>query len=761
MTRHALRLPLLLALLLASAPGARARPAPQAEPDPPSGAAGFEPARYEVRPATSGIEVDGHLDEPAWEDATSISLDFEWFPGDNAPAPVETEALVTFDSTRLYVAFRAHDPDPSAIRAHLMDRDSIGTFVQDDHVTLMVDPFNDQRRAFQFRINPLGVQADAVFSQVEFIEDFSWDIIWDSAGRITGEGYVVELAIPFNQLRFPGSGSAQTWGFELGRSYPRSTRHRISANRRNRNDNCILCQIDKITGFDGLEPGLNLEVAPTVTFNRTDERGGFPDGPLEEGDDEVEPGVTVGWGVTPNLTLDATLNPDFSQVEADAAQLEVNERFALFFPEKRPFFLEGIDLFTTPIDAVFTRTVVDPRWGAKLSGKQGVHAGGLFVTRDEVNSLVIPGNQLSTSAFLDQEVTGTVARYRRDVGDSSTLGVLYTGREGDDYHNRVGGLDGFVRLRPSDELRFQFLRSDTRYPAELADQLGRDPGSFDGDALRIAYNHTGRNWFWNAAYDDRDEGFRADSGFVPRVDVRTLEGSVTRRLWGDEQDWWTSGNVGLAASRTEDQDGRLTDEVVEVSGSVSGPLQSFVQLAATSTSRFFQGVRYDDLLSGSAFFEIQPSGAAKLSLFVLGGETVDFQNNQPADLLLLSPGVELKLGRHVNTRLDHRVQVLEVDGETLSETNLTELRAVYNLSVRSFVRAIFQYRDLEQTPELFDRPVEPEVDRLFTQLLFSYKLNPQTVAFVGYSDNRLGFLDTSLTQTDRTFFVKLGYAWLR
>lgn len=712
---------------------------------------------YEVRAATSKIEVDGTLDEQAWQDATVIPVEYEWFPGDNTQPPVRTDALVTFDADNVYLAFRAYDPKPSEIRAHLMDRDSIATFVQDDHVTFMFDPFNDERRAFQFRVNPLGVQADAIFSQVEFVEDFSWDIIWASAGRITSEGYVVEVAVPVNQLRFPRTAESQTWGIELGRSYPRSVRHRISANPRDRNNTCLLCQVNKLTGFRGLEPGKNLEVAPTLTVTRTDTAPDFPVGGLEDGDTEIEPGVSARWGISPAITMNATINPDFSQIEADAAQLAENERFALFFAEKRPFFLEGVDFFATPINAVFTRTVVDPAWGLKVTGKEGKNAGGIFLTQDEVNSLVIPSNQGSRSTFLEERVTAAVARYRRDIGGNSTLGVLYAGRQGDDYHNHVAGLDGFLRLSDADEIRAQYLRSDTQYPVSVAAPNGQSLDAFAGDALRINYDHTSRNWIWSAAYDDFDPSFRADSGFVPRVDFRTLFGLLTRRFWGDRDDWYSVWLVGGRASRTEDHSGRLTDENVELSTLINGPLQSVIQVNLRRQSTFFIDTLHEDLMRAEAFFEMQPGAIGKFSLFIQAGETVDFTNNQPADVLLLNPAAEVKLGRHVNAQLSHILQRLDVDSGRLSDTNITELRLVYNIDVRSFVRAIVQNVDIERDPASFP---QPQVQTLFTQLLFSYKVNPQTVLFLGYSDNQLGLQQVDLTRTDRTFFAKIGYAWI-
>lgn len=713
---------------------------------------------YEVSAASSKIEIDGVLDEPAWQQATVIPIEYEWAPGDNAPPPVRTDALVTFDADNFYVAFRAYDPKPSEIRAHLMDRDSIVTFVQDDHVTFMIDPFNDERRAFQFRVNPLGVQADAIFSQVEFVEDFSWDIIWSSAGRITNEGYVVEAAVPVSQIRFPSTAGPQTWGLELGRSYPRNVRHRISANPRDRNNTCILCQVTKVTGFRGLEPGRNLEVVPTLTTIRTDSASS-PGGDLESGDVDIEPGVSARWGISPAITLNGTINPDFSQIEADAVQLAENERFALRFPEKRPFFLEGVDFFATPIDAVFTRTVVDPAWGLKLTGKEGKHGGGIFVTQDEVNNLTIPSNQGSRSVFLEESVTAMVARYRRDIGADSTVGFLYAGRQGDDYHNHVAGLDGFLRASPVDEIRVQYLHSDTRYPGTVAAAIGQSADSFAGDALRVSYDHTSRNWFWSADYDDFDSNFRADSGFVPRVDIRRLFGSLTRRFWGDRDDWYSSWLVGGSAVRITDDSGELTDEELVLSTTINGPLQSVIALNARQETTRFADRLYEDLVRADAYFELQPGAIGKFTLYVEAGETIDFTNNQPADMLLLNPGAELKLGRHVNAQLSYIAQRLDVDGGRLSDVGLSELRLVYNINTRAFVRAIVQHLDLTRDRDLFQVPVEPEVETLFTQFLFSYKVNPQTVLFVGYSDNHLGLTQIDLARTDRTFFAKIGYAW--
>ncbi|HEX6178597.1 MAG TPA: hypothetical protein VF057_09575, partial [Thermoanaerobaculia bacterium] len=223
--------------------------------------------------------------------------------------------------------------------------------------------------------------------------------------------------------------------------------------------------------------------------------------------------------------------------------------------------------------------------------------------------------------------------------------------------------------------------------------------------------------------------------------------------------WYTLWQVGGRGTRTKDHSGQLTDEEVVLTSTVQGPMQSLLQVNVRQRSTFFRDVLHEDMVGADAFFEIQPGAMGKFSLFLQKGETVDFTNNQPADVMLINPAAELKIGRHINAQLSHILQRLEgEDGRgRLSDTNITELRLVYNINIRSFVRAIVQHLDIERNPAFF---ATPEVKTLFTQFLFSYKVNPQTVLFVGYSDNQLGLQQFDLTRTDRTFFAKIGYAWI-
>jgi hypothetical protein len=307
-------------------------------------AAAIASAPVEVRPATTPIHVDAQLDEPAWSEATPISIAWEWEPSTNTPAPVETTVLVTFDDRYFYAAFRARDPQPKNIRARYQERDVDGG---DDSVGLWIDTFNDDRRAYKFRVNPLGVQRDSIFSDVENAEDLSWDAIWDSAARITEDGYIVEIAIPLQQLRIPARSGPQTWGLLALRNWPRDVTHQLRSAVPDQNRNCFICLFPDVHGFTVASGGKNIEVTPAITGT----------------DDKIDLGASGRWAITPGTSLQATINPDFSQVEADAAQLDVNTRFAIFFPEKRPFFVEGADFFSTRMQLVFTRTIGDPSAG--------------------------------------------------------------------------------------------------------------------------------------------------------------------------------------------------------------------------------------------------------------------------------------------------------------------------------------------------------------------------------------------------------------
>jgi hypothetical protein len=744
------------ALVLAAGGLAEARTrADQGAPPPPP------PPTYQVPRTETPVKVDGVLDEAAWANALKVDVGVEIQPGENIPAPVRTEFLITYDTSNLYLAFRAFDPDPSAIRAHLSDRDAN---FRDDFCGVIMDTFNDKRRGYEFFANPLGVQSDLSRNEVGSgdSEDSTWDAIWDAAGKITAEGYVVEMAVPFSSLRFPRTPGEQTWLIAPFRAYPRTVRHQIFAMPLDRSNNCMFCQFPKFVGFAGIKPGRAVELDPTLTAERTDGLEDEDDltSPFVNGPFKGEAGLSGRWGVTPNLSLNGALNPDFSQVEADAAQLSTNTRYALFYPEKRPFFLEGADYYTTPVSAVYTRTVADPSWGVKLSGKEGPQAFGVFVAQDRTTNVLFPSNQSSDLDAYDQENLTGVVRYRRDIGDSSAVGALATAREGDGYHNYVYGADGLVRLSATDTVKLQVLGSRTKYTEKMAADYDQPQDEFDGSAVFASYMHNERDWDAWLSHERYSTGFRADSGFVPRVDTATTVVGGERNWIGSGEKWFTNISVGTEPWQTKDHTGRVTDQAIPVFAYYQGPLQSTVNLRYARAKEYYDGVTYEqDRIF--AFANVRLNGAFTCSVDTRFGDSIDYDNSRPAEVTHIAPGLTWNIGRHLYLQVDHVFEDLDVTGGRLYRANLSNARLIYQFNTRSFLRAIVQRLDVRHNLDLYlDPPDSAKQLSLFTQLMFSYKINPQTVFFLGYSDTRASDDRIDNLQTNRTVFAKVGYAWL-
>jgi uncharacterized protein DUF5916/cellulose/xylan binding protein with CBM9 domain len=482
---------------------------------------------YRVPRAAGAIRIDGNLDEAAWSGPPTMELGYETRPAENGPAPVKTEVWITYDDANLYAAFRAHDPDPKQIRARYSDRDNA---FNDDFVGFVLDTFNDQRRAFEFFVNPRGVQMDLTQNEMTGNEDSSWDAIWDSAGRITADGYEVEVRIPFSSLRFPSTAAEMTWGIDAVRNYPRGPGYRLALQPLDRGNNCYLCQESSLVGITDVRAARSIELDPTLTASQTAQRSSFPSGAFHDGNPKPEVGLTTQWGMTPNFTLTGAINPDFSQIEADAAQLAVNKQFALFYPEKRPFFLEGADIFETRFQAIYSRNIADPEAGLKLTGKSGKNAFGAIVAVDRQTNFLIPSSQGSALASSDDQNVSTILRYRRDLFGATTGGVFYTGREGDGYHNRMLGGDVLFRWHKAEAFRIELMGSMTQYPQSIAASTGQSADAFNGHALRAVYQHLGREWVYYVLYRDVAKGFRADLGFVPRADFKE-RGAMLEHAW--------------------------------------------------------------------------------------------------------------------------------------------------------------------------------------------------------------------------------------
>jgi hypothetical protein len=461
--------------------------------------------------------VDGRLDEPAWAQAARLDSFRQFRPVDARPAEERTEVLVWYSPSALHFGILAFDRDPGTVRATVADRDNLE---RDDTVTIYLDTFLDRRRAFFFGVNPLGSQEDGVFSEGQFnpgtmmggSTDRNPDYLFDSKGRLTPEGYVVEIRIPFKSLRYP-AGDVQRWGLNVLRKVQRTGYEDTWTDTRRAAS--FLAQSGILEGLHDLERGVVLAAQPFVTGEADGARtaGGFERGGLEP-----DAGASLRLAFT-NLSVDATVNPDFSQVESDAGLVTVNERFALFYPEKRPFFLEGIELFATPNQLVYTRRIADPIGGGKVTGKLGRVAVAALSAVDDTDE----GN-----AWFN------LARVRTDLGADSVAGVTVTDRTLDGGRNTVLAADARYVFGKMYYLQGQAGGSWTR------DGGGGDGGAMPpGDATVAApvwlaeFDRTGRSWGFNYKLTGIGEGFDAQAGFVPRTDV--VEGRAFNRLtvYGD------------------------------------------------------------------------------------------------------------------------------------------------------------------------------------------------------------------------------------
>jgi hypothetical protein len=715
------------------------------------------------------IKIDGVMNDEAWKDATVIELDYETSPGENVPPPVETEAYLIYSESYLYVGFKAYDPNPETVRAHLSDRDDI---YGDDSVSVLLDTFNDGLRAFEFECNPLGIQRDATKNDAggrgrRGGGDESWDAIWDSAGRRTDFGYTVEMAIPFNALSFPRIRSEQTWGLILSRDYPRNMRHNIRNVPEDRSRNCSICQASKIVGFQGISPGRNMEFTPTATAFRYDERNDFPHGDMLRESTDAEAGLTARWGITPNFNLFATVNPDFSQIEADAYQLEVNRQFALRYREKRPFFLEGRDYFSTPINAVYTRSIVDPRYGFKVAGKEGANSLGAYFARDAVTNLIFPGSQESDSETFEMESTAAVVRYRRDVLNNSTVGVIFTDREADGYYNRVAGVDGNFRLTSTDTVTFQFLGSGTKYNVALFNQMMEvdesesqlPEGSINDWAHHVRYEHRTRDWDASVSHSRMGEDFRADLGYLSRVGIQRLFLGGGPTWYGDSSNLVNRFSLNGRYEQLDEINGDLLEREIGSGFRLRGALQSSLNYFFNFKQQRYEDL-FADLISHWIRGSLRPSGTIDIEMNVSFGDAIDYTHARPGTRLELSPELNLNLGRHLKIDFEHEYTKFDVEGSRLYRANVSQGRIIYQFNPRMFIRTILQYVDVRRNQAMYEDEIDPLSTQLFTQILFSYKVNPRTVFYLGYSDNHEGYQDIALAQANRAVFMKIGYAWV-
>lgn len=745
-----------LVLLLLAAPAA----APAAD------AAGFQPRflpTLEPGRTDRPVRIDGELDDPAWATAVKATGWSETNPGNQTQPAVDTEAWITHDDEHLYVAFVAKDA-PGDVRVSVCDRDRI---FQDDYIGLMFDPYGDQTSAYELFVNPLGIQGDLRMLPGGN-EDMAFDMVWDSRGKVTDDGYQVEVAIPFSSLRLPPR-REQTWRVNFWRDRQREVRYKYAWAAIDRDNPCFMCQWGTMSGLSIGDMGRGAEVIASVIGSQAGAVAdtGDPFSSFGNDDPDADASASVKYALSSAAFAELTVNPDFSQVESDAGQIDVNRTFALFFPERRPFFQEGSDLYGTWIDAVYTRSLNDPSVAGKLTMQGDRFSGVYTVARDEHSPVILPTEELSEFALLGQS-TSNILRMRRAFANESYVGGLLTDRRLDGGGSgTTGGMDARYRYG-SWSLELQGLLSRTVEPVDqgtIDDIDGRDGNghtlaldgeTFDGHAEYASVEYGDRRYELNLDYWAYSPSFRADNGFVSRNDFR--EASFWNGLIFRPNGKWIvewSPNVGIG--RVWDFRDRFQDEwfrpgfwlhtkaQTEIGGQFLGSKERFGH-----AGEVIPGIRV-----WSAWLETKPWAALGFGGNTNIGQGIyrDLDAPELADQRNVSLFANAKLGRRITSNLTwnySRMDARDRD-EKLFSGYILRNRFTVNFSQEWFLRLVVQWNDFS--------------NRLDVEPLLTYRINPFTVFYLG-SNSRIQQYGTDeydelasdrWQETSRQFFAKLQY----
>jgi hypothetical protein len=770
--------------------------------------------------------IDGKLDEDVWKAATVFKDFYQINPGDNIAPSKATLVMAGYDAKFLYFGFHCFD-EPDKIRATIAKRDSV---FGEDNVRIFLDTFNDQRKAYVLGFNPLGVQQDGVLTEGSGT-DFSVDIVMESKGTLTPDGYMVEVAIPFKSLRYE-AGKDKLWGFHVWRNIDRFNDEIDSWMPISRDRSGTMNQAGHLSGLEGISTERTLELIPSLTLSETGkrfathtdaelqanpsltERGRFVNQPVK-----FDPGLTAKLGLTPTVTLDLAINPDFAQVEADQTVITANQRFPIFFEEKRPFFLEGIDIFRTPLTPVHTRAIVDPDLAVKLTGKRGRNTFGLLVASDNApgnftgDERLDPDNQ----RFLDKNAYIGVLRLKRDVGRENSIGFIATTYNFIENHNQLGGFDGRFRLNQQTTFEFQALGTTTRrffYDPELDQDIYRTGNSF---AYEYNLNTEGRHFSYGFDGSGRTRDYRAEVGFTRRRNTNNHEAFFNYTTEPKPKERVVSWHAYSYLGGNFDWQGRMQNWSSETQFGPDMQRQTFIRVGYNwGYERVFEeefGRKRTATHGGTFAGEDSERSAHNRNVFAYGGTTpskkyslfvftgyhwgaLDFDfgggpkfprispsalrareaeeqglcgGENPPEVCegLLDPGagnlfeinasLSYKPTSSLNASLDYTKNRLtrRDTGLLAFDDNILALRATYQFSRFTFARARVDYDSLESNVR--------------GQFLLGWTPNPGTALYVGYNDdiNRNGFspftgqLEPGFRRNGRTFFIKMSYLFRR
>lgn len=726
--------------------------------------ANFEPAfkpALEIQKTTGDIHIDGRLRDLGWKNAAIAGNFAESNPGDNVQPAVETRALITYDDKNLYVAFVCYD-NPDEIRATLCDRDQ---FFNDDAVCLKLDTYGNASWAYRLYVNPYGVQKDMLWTAVAG-EDIGFDLVWHSAAQITDSGYQVEMAIPFTSMRFPDN-AQQSWRIDFYRPRPRDHYYAYVWAAHDRDEACEPCQWGTVSGIESVQPGKGLELLPTYVATQSGQKVDLSNPGSEFDNGKISGEISLGakYSISSNITLDAAFNPDFSQIEADAAQIDVNTTIALFYPERRPFFQEGTDVFRTLFNSFYTRTVNDPVFSAKLIGRLENTTFGFISAHDENTPYTIPLEEY-TILLNSGKSTVNAVRAIQSVGGNSQLGFLATDRR---FENEGSGtilaLDHDIWFTRRLGFDGQYVLSHTKEPDDISSIPDLSAIKFDHDRHNAAFDgesyyghgtisrlkYFARSWHFMLNYSEVSPSYRTETGYDPLMDYRDASG-WTEYVFYIEKGLLNRIYPQTYISKRWDFDGGLIADHYNFNlGSSWNFAQTNIEIFYGRSSERFSGIEYDNLWETHLNLDSRPLDQLGGNLFVAKrrnlargfgtkGDEYDIQTTltiKPFDRLLIEPTFSYLRSTDFET------------GDELYEGYITRTRLRYQATKEISLRLVVQYNDF--------------YERLDVDPLLTYRISPFSVFYAGstydYDNIRIYSheVDDNWQLTSRQFFVKLRY----
>ncbi|HUP98705.1 MAG TPA: DUF5916 domain-containing protein [Usitatibacter sp.] len=703
--------------------------------------------------ADEKIVVDGRVDEAAWARARPLDRFWEIFPQAEVEARVRTEARYAYDAHALYVAVRAWDPDPAQLRAPFARRDKV--LSDQDMIVLFIDPVGNRKFAHFFRVNPRGAVGDGLYNEDSGAEDFSPDFEFEVATARFEGGWSVEFRIPFSVLRFTDPPSRE-WSTMVFRNYPRDQRYRISTSKLPRDQNCFICLNEPLTGLDRVAAARSLALTPDVTLRSVATR----EGGESRRESEFVPSLDLKWRPRADIVVDATINPDFSQVELDTPQLSGNAQFALFFPEKRPFFLEGADILEGPFRAIYTRSVTDPAWGVRATQRSGKFDGTVLVTKDDGGGLVLLPNTYGTGfARQDFKSLATFARGRWQAG-GATVGFLATDRSIEDGrgYNRVAGPDFVWFPTVEHRLRAQVLGSSTT--AQLVDGRIAKGEEASSHAVLLDWAYRGAEWDQYLNFEDVGRDFRADNGFFFQNGYRRIYSETTRKFVG-------------AFGFNEVSPYLFAEYKTDPSGEVQYQQNNLgIRLGLPRATNIFAEVRMNNLVAvreggglrkrDQLYVGIESNPFpwfARLFAEIAFGDRVDVLNNR------VGPGhfysVQANLRPHERAEIEYRIDNDTIDSrdavdgsERILRQRIQQVVAIWHLSARDSLRTIWQETSTRRAPSLWEFPVSARDNQENLSLVYGHRRGIGASFYLGASFSRLRDPDAGVRNYQTEVFAK-------